>query len=115
MRANESARVDFAKNGAGVVRDSGRQRPFVREMPRSLPIVLFNTGVGLKKGDPDPHWEVVARSDDPKFEPRPAVAWGVHDEIYLEDDPARSQWLSLAAGNVEFPKTSSMCFAPRSI
>ena len=36
-------------------------------MPRSTPIVLFNTGIGLKKGDADPHWQVVARSDDPKF------------------------------------------------
>jgi hypothetical protein len=73
-------------------------------MPQALPIVLFNTGVGLKKGDPDPHWQVVARSDDSNFQPRSAVAWGVHDEIYLEDDPARSQWLSLAAGNVGFPQ-----------
>ena len=42
-------------------------------MPKSVPIVLFNTGVGLKEGEPDPHWQVVARSDDPKFKPQPAL------------------------------------------
>ena len=73
-------------------------------MPKSLPIVLFNTGVGLKKGDLDPHWQVVARSDDPKFKPRPAVVRGLRDGIFLKDDPDRSQWLSLAVGDVEFPE-----------
>ena len=42
-----------------------------------MPIKLFNTGVGLKEGDPDPHWQVVARSDDPNFKPRPAVVTAV--------------------------------------
>jgi hypothetical protein len=77
---------------------------FVCEMPKSAPIVLFNTGVGLKKGDPDPHWQVVARSDDPKFKPQPAVVRGLRDGIFLEDDPARSQWLSLVVGDVGFPQ-----------
>ncbi len=103
---NESARVDFGKDRlVAVVRESGRQRPFVREMPKSLPIALFNTGVGLKKGDADPHWQIVARSDDLKFKPRPAIVRGLRVEnFFLEDDPARSQWLSLAAGDVEFPQ-----------
>jgi hypothetical protein len=105
LRANESARVDSSKGRAAVVvRESPRRRAFVREMPKMLPIALFNTGIGLKKGDPDPHWQVIGRSDDAKFRPRPAVAWGVRANIYLKDDRARSQWLSLEAGNVDFPE-----------
>ncbi len=50
----------------------GRQEQLLREMPKSVPITLFNTGVGLKPGDPDPHWQIVSRSDDPTFKPRPA-------------------------------------------
>ncbi len=116
LRANESARVDSGKGRAAVVvRESRPHRTFVREMPRLLPIALFNTGVGLKKGDRDPHWQVVARSDDAKFKPRPAVVRGFEADIFLKDDPARSRWLSLAVGDVAFPKRSSTCFARRSI
>ena len=46
---------------------------FVRQMPRRVRIKMFNTGMNLKEGDRDPHWQLVARSDDPKFKPRPAV------------------------------------------
>jgi hypothetical protein len=105
LRANESARVDSGKGRvAVVVRESGPHRAFIREMPRLLPIALFNTGIGLKKGDRDPHWQVVARSDDAEFKPRPAVVRGLEAEIFLKDDPAHSQWLSLAAGDVAFPE-----------
>ena len=62
-----------------------------------MPIGLFNTGVGLKEGDPDPHWQVVARSDDPKFKPRPAVVTSVGPD-YWANDPSQSQWISLGNG-----------------
>ena len=74
-------------------------------MPRSAPIVVYNTGIGLKAGDPDPHWQIVSRSDDPKFKPQPAVVRGMKpDDFFLEDDPNRSQWLSLLAGDRNFPE-----------
>jgi hypothetical protein len=105
LGANESAQVEGGKGQAAVpVRQSGLRRAFVREMPKSLPIALFNTGVGLKKGDPDPHWQIIARSDDPKFKPHAAVVRGLREDIFLEDDPSRSQWLSLAVGDVSFPE-----------
>ena len=28
--------------------------------PKRVPIKLFNTGLGLKEGEPDPHWQIVA-------------------------------------------------------
>ncbi len=66
-------------------------------MPGWTPIELFNTGVGLKEGDADPHWQIVAQSDDPHFQPRPAVVTRIPSDWWLENDPARSQWISLAA------------------
>ena len=73
LRANESARVDFGRNGVvAVVRQKGRGSTLCGEMPKSAPIVLFSTGVGLTEGDADPHWQLISRSDDPTFKPRPA-------------------------------------------
>ena len=60
---------------------------------------MFNTGVGLKEGEPDPHWQVVARSDDPKFTPQPAVVI-MPQHSYAKGDAARSQWISLTADGV---------------
>jgi hypothetical protein len=104
LAANESARVDSGKNQVvAVIHESSRQRPFVRKMPRSVPIVLFNTGIGLKKGEADPHWQVVARSDDAKFKPQPAVVVRAGSPADLQNDRARSQWLSLF-GDVVLPE-----------
>ena len=76
-----------------MVRETGQKNTFVREMPKSVPIKLFNTGAGLKKGDPDPHWQVVSRSDDPNFKPRAAV---VVKPVPANgaDNPSRSQWIA---------------------
>ena len=94
---NESARIDSGKNRiVSVVHQTGHQHAFVREMPKSAPIQFFNTGKGLKTGDPDPHWQIVSRSDDPHFKPRPAV---VVNPVPANgaDNPSRSQWIAPAA------------------
>jgi hypothetical protein len=67
---------------------------FVRQMPRWTPIKVFNTGLGLKVSNTDPHWQVVAASNDPKFKPRPAIVTSIIQGRYLDNDPARSQWVS---------------------
>jgi len=46
---------------------------FVRQMPKRTPIPVFGTGIGVKTGDNDPHWQIVAMSNDPGFQPRPAT------------------------------------------
>ena len=66
---------------------------FVRGMPRRVPIKLFSTGVGLNSGDADPHWQLVARSNDPKFKPRPAVAISNPASLWVANEPDRSQWI----------------------
>ena len=103
LGVNESARVAFGSDRGPLIREARPQQAFLREMPKSLPMVLFNTGVGLKEGDPDPHWQIVARSDDPSFKPRPAIVVRAGLPEDLQNDPARSQWLS-PLGEVVLPE-----------
>jgi hypothetical protein len=96
---NESARVEFGQDRiAAVVRQPSRPSSFVREMPKRVRIKLFNTGVNLKNGEPDPHWQAAARSDDPDFKPRPAVV--LENGMWLSNQFDRSQWISFALGGM---------------
>ena len=95
---NESATVEASQGRAAkVIRGTGPSSPpvFVRHMPQRVPIRVFSTGLGLREGDPDPHWQIVAWSGDPKFKPQAAVV-AISLTAYLENDPARAQWISTA-------------------
>jgi hypothetical protein len=99
LSAGQSARVERDGNKLPrIVREENKTAPvaFVQRLPRPMPIKLFNTGIGLKEGEPDPHWQVVARSDDPAFQPRPALVTPVVWPKHLANIPHRSQWISLA-------------------
>jgi hypothetical protein len=105
LRENESARIERdANRRAAVIREPDRSnaRTFTREMPSQVPIDSFNTGAGLKEGDMDPHWQIVAVSNDPDFKPRPAVVTAVPPE-YLPRNTARSQWISIGNGPPALP------------
>jgi hypothetical protein len=104
LNANESGRVDAAKGRIAVVRETNEKSPFLRQMPKRVRINVFNTGVNLKDGDPDPHWQVVARSDDPKFKAKPAVVAGVDNGMRLSNQADRSQWISLVGSDVMLPE-----------
>jgi hypothetical protein len=97
---NESGRVERgADQVITATRDtrSSDAREFVRRLPQRAPFKLFNTGAGLKAGEPDPHWQVVAVSNDPNFKPRPAVVAGDRGHANAPaHDLARSQWISIA-------------------
>jgi hypothetical protein len=70
---------------------------FMRQMPKQVRIELYNTGINLRQGDADPHWQLYARSDDLNFKPRPAVVSMVNEQFALANDPRRSQWISAVA------------------
>jgi hypothetical protein len=53
--------------------------------------------VNLKEGKPDLHWQLVARSDDPKFKSRPAVVVKASAGPYLFNQIDRSQWISVVS------------------
>lgn len=58
------------------------------------PVELYNTGLGLKVGDEDPHWVIVAGPDGVFERPEYAMVC-VPDERYLANAPELSQWVSL--------------------
>ena len=104
LKENESATVAVDREGTvTVVRETGQADEFARQMPKRVPIKLFNTGLGLKEGEPDPHWRLTAVSNDPKFKPRPAVVSSLPYQIWLANDPDRSQWISTADGMPNLP------------
>ncbi len=119
---DESATVEAGRNPVvRVIPGVGRSNRFARQMPHRVPIKLWNTGVGLHEGDEDPHWQIVARSDDPKFKPRPAVvttvnphpnpsAWPPDDPTWMANDPALSQWISTAGNQPNLPNCVTYTF-----
>ncbi len=104
LEKNESARVVVGKDRvAKVVRDAGPPGEFVRDMPRRVRIKMFNSGANLKVGERDPHWQLVARSDDAKFKPRPAVVIESGDTRRMSNERDRSQWISAVEGDGVMP------------
>jgi hypothetical protein len=127
LAVGESARVQRGADQIIAVtrapaREGARFRTFARRMPRRIPMQLFNTGMGLKPGDADPHWRIVAVSNDPRFKPRPAVVTRIDmskmntSQIdrelspYLAENPARSQWVSTADGMPSVPNGVTYTF-----
>ncbi len=95
LEKDQSGRVEVGKDRvARLIRVLGQPSTFVRQMPKRVRIKAFNTGVNLKAGMPDPHWQLVARSDDPKFKPRAAVVVNTSIAPYLANQADRSQWIS---------------------
>jgi hypothetical protein len=113
LSAGQSARVKKDGNKSPrIVREEKASiaAAFVQHLPRRLPIKLFNTGAGLKEGDPDPHWQLVARSDDPNFKPRPAVVTAAFPGMWLNNTPRRSQWISTAGTLPDLPNDVTFTF-----
>jgi hypothetical protein len=105
LNKGESARVKIGKSQAPVVvRQAAQANRFVRQMPKRDRIKAFNTGVNLKDGQQDPHWQVVARSDEPNFKPRPAIVSGTNNSMWLANQVDRSQWISLIGGDSVLPE-----------
>jgi hypothetical protein len=101
LKENESATVESDRGRAAQVIRWTPQSPlpaFVRQLPRRARIKVFNTGQAIREGDSDPHWQLVAVTTRPHFQPRSAVVTLVEPRLYLANDPARSQWISMANG-----------------
>ncbi len=82
----------------------------MRRMPRQSAIELFDTGMGLKEGEADPHWQIVARSDQPHFQPRPAVVTALPIPMWLANDCPPSQWISIGNNMPEVPNGVTFTF-----
>lgn len=74
------------------------------------PINVWNTGIGLDDGDPDPHWVVTAGSDQNGPYPQPAIVCVPH-RSYGVNEPDRSQWISVDRGTTDgVPARSTFTF-----
>ena len=104
LTENESASVGVGGDrSVTVIREAGEPNAFARRIPQRTPITLFNTGLGLKEGGPDPHWQLVAVSNQPKFRPRLATVSRLPFRIWLANDSTRSQWISTGDGMPDLP------------
>jgi hypothetical protein len=106
---NESVRVDAGRSTT-VSYTMIHAGQWVHEMPRRVRIKLYNTGVNLKAGEPDPHWQAIARSDEPSFKPRAAVVSGGNNSMWLSNQPDRSQWISVIGGDSIMPSNAVYTF-----
>ncbi len=112
LTENQTARV-LAGRSAEVTRDqvAGVDKTFVRRLPPRVKIPLFNTGVGLSPGSADdPHWQIVARSDQPGLKPASAVVVKVMPQYRRENDPASSQWISPLTETLRMPDEVTVTF-----
>jgi hypothetical protein len=117
LTAGQSARVERDGNQASrIVREYNNSvaAGFVQQMPRRVPIELFNTGIGLKEGDADPHWRIVARSDQPDFMPVAAAVTTVTPDwlrnVWLPNDAKEAQWISTAGDLPDLPGDETFTF-----
>ncbi|NLF09590.1 MAG: FecR domain-containing protein [Pirellulaceae bacterium] len=110
LHTNES--VSVGPNSEQIIdlgREEFRDATFTRRMPRRAAIKVFSTGVGLNEGDYDPHWQIVARSDEPDFKPRLAMVTASH-MYWPYNLPTQSQWISIADGPPELPDGVTFTF-----
>jgi hypothetical protein len=66
----------------------------IRRIPavRPVSLALHSTGQGLKPGNSDPYWKIIANSDDAKWTPKPAIVTVPYHETWGLGS-ATSQWL----------------------
>jgi hypothetical protein len=97
LRLTEGESAEVGSGGSlGSVshRIAAGQADFVRAIPKRTPIRVSSTGRDLRLGQADPHWQIIAVTDNPGFKPCPAELMTPYPN-WKQNDPARSQWISL--------------------
>lgn len=97
LESGQAIRVDPFKSSIDLI--AARNEDFIGEIAdfRPLrPIPMWNTGVGLKPGDTDPHWRLISGSDPYGPYPRDSVVTQGDTRSYKDNKPEVSQWISVA-------------------
>jgi hypothetical protein len=105
LAENQAARVASDGNGGvTILALAARPASFARQIHphKRVAIELFNTGTDIAEGQPDPHWQIVAASDNPHFQSRPAVVTRTFS-TWLDNNAVQSSWISLAADPADLP------------
>jgi hypothetical protein len=91
----EAIRIQPASNTSMRLKANGRLFDTSLDDSRPYkPVEIYNTGRGLTPGDEDPHWRIINSSADDFGRPRYAVACCQYTDLYLPNDPGKSQWIS---------------------
>jgi len=94
LHANEALRMERQGGRIRAVRcDWTGATDFRRHLSRRTSIRLFNTGQTAEEGQEDPHWQIVAQSDTPDFQPKQAVVYHASPN-WLPNLPSQCQWIS---------------------
>jgi len=110
LTERQAAQVEVGKDNVLVISETmPRLDAFRRQLPRRIRIPVFNTGVNVAEGQPDPHWQIVAVSDNPNFKPQPALVTRANSG-WLDNDSHRSQWISIVADGSELPNGVTYTF-----
>jgi len=112
LAKGEAARVEM-DGGRPVIRPvSARARHFVRGIGgnRRVSLSVFDTGMNVGLGRPDPHWSVVAADNDPGFAPRAAVVLESLGSDWLPQSAHRSKWVSLGGWPLRQPPKGTYTF-----
>jgi hypothetical protein len=95
LKTGQAIRVSVSKATIDMI--AAQSAGFVGklQMFRPLrPIQLWNTGIGVKIGENDQHWQVTAGDPANGPYPRPAIITA-GDRSYLDNMPDASQWISV--------------------
>jgi len=78
-----------------IARVNGDPSRFVRRVPKGwIPIEIFGTGSSVRDGKYDPHWRIVARSDDPAFKAQDAMIVSFSRPGWPSQTRCREKWIS---------------------
>jgi hypothetical protein len=92
----EAIRIQPASNTSMRLKADGRLFDTSLDDSRPYkPIEIHNTGRDLTPGDEDPHWRIINSSAGDFGGPRYAVTCRPYLNMYLPNDPALSQWISI--------------------
>jgi hypothetical protein len=102
LKEDEAATVS-ASGWSGAVKIN-RENPDLRRFARQVPHVskamkVFGTGVATDERGNDRHWQLVARSDDPTFQPQDAIVVIVRRSKWGDLPPMASKiekWISMS-------------------
>jgi hypothetical protein len=112
LEKNEAARVATDGDRAVIRPVSVESKRFARGIGghRRVSLRVFDTGMHLGLGRPDPHWSVVAADNDPGFSPRAAAVLESLGSDWLPQSAHRSKWISLGGWPLRQPLKGTYTF-----
>jgi len=97
LKESEGARVESLGNPVpAIYRTEIDSRRFARHVNknRRIPIEVFGTGIGVKAAEPDPHWQLLAATNEPNLRPRAATVVRSLGPNWVAGSPGAARWIA---------------------